>query len=261
MYEDEENKSSFWTCFTIIVGIATVSAAIFAGLTYFGIKNPFSKDSSVVEDSVLVKQQEYTKDSVFTKDKEGVKDVDEDDVDPLFVNLGLSVKWSIRNLGALYPEEFGDYYAWGEIEPKTEFSWSNNKWCKGYYDPPLKYGSVDNKSVLDREDDAAHIVGRTPTAKEMKELLTRCNWTWTTQKGVKGYKVKGPNGNSIFLPAAGFRTNRTQCAGEYGRYWSSSLYKNGSQDNSAYFISFTPEQIDLSFNERFYGHTIRPVKP
>ncbi len=88
-----------------------------------------------------------------------------------------------------------------------------------------------------------------PTAKEMEELLTRCVWTWTTLKGIKGYKVKGPNGNSIFLPAAGFRHNGvTQFAGEYGRYWSSSLYQKLPQ--AAYYLSFTSEDdINLSFNE------------
>ncbi len=125
----KEEKSTFWTCFTVIVGVATVIAAVFAGLTYFDIKIPLSKESSV-ENGIIVDKQEQTS---KLEDKKTEDDIV--DVDPLFVNLGLSVKWSIRNIGALLPEEFGDYYAWGETEPKTEYTWSNYKWCKGFDAP------------------------------------------------------------------------------------------------------------------------------
>lgn len=248
-----ESKNIFWACFSIIVGLATVIAAVIAILSYFDIRIPwpFWEDPSAGE------VVEVGQDNKALDNTDGIMEPS-----PYCVNLGLSVRWNKRNLGALYPEEYGDYYAWGEIETKSTYSWSNYKWCKGFSEQPLKYGPVDEKYVLDPSDDVAYRRGmwRMPTAKEMEELVTRCHWTWITLNGVKGYNVEGPNGNSIFLPAAGFRSNGViKCVGEYGRYWANSAHQNLPQ--AAYFIGFTPEEVELSANERFYGHTIRPVTP
>ena len=147
------------------------------------------------------------------------------------VDLGLpsGTLWADRNVGADSPEAYGDYFAWGEIEPKTIYGWSNYKWCNGSYDTLTKYctyssdGTVDNKTTLDLEDDAAYVnMGsewRMPTITEQQELIDNCTWTWTTQNGVNGYKVTGNNGNSIFLPAAGFRSGTDlDLAGYDGEY-------------------------------------------
>ena len=123
-----------------------------------------------------------------------------------YVDLGLSVKWATCNVGAVSPEDYGDYFAWGETEPKDFYAWSTYKWCNGSYDTltkyctDSKYGTVDNKTVLDLEDDAAHVNWggdwRMPTKAEQDELYNNCTWEWTTQNGVNGYKVTSKiNGN------------------------------------------------------------------
>ena len=170
-----------------------------------------------------------------------------------YVDLGLSVKWATCNLGASKPEEYGDYYAWGETETKTNYGWSTYKWCKGDYDKLTKYcpsnksgywagyGSPDGKTSLELSDDVAHIkLGgkwRLPTDAEWTELRERCKWTWTSTNSVNGYKVTGPNGNSIFLPAAGYRYDTLLVdVGSYGEYRSSSLYTG--YPNVAYYVFF-----------------------
>jgi hypothetical protein len=143
--------------------------------------------------------------------------------------------WADRNVGADAPEAYGDYFAWGEVTPKSEYNWSTYKWCNGSYNTLTKYchdsyyGIVDNKTTLDLEDDAAYVnMGaewRMPTYFELQSLQTECTWTLTTQNGVNGYKVTGKNGNSIFLPAAGtFSDGGLFNAGSGGEYWSSSLF-------------------------------------
>ena len=187
------------------------------------------------------------------------------------IDLGLSVKWASFNLGATKPEEFGDYYAWGETEPKDDYSWSSYKWCMGSNDSMIKYSTVsslghngftDGKTVLDPEDDAASVnLGgdwRMPTYAEWVELLDNCTWTWVTQNGVNGRLVTGNNGNSIFLPAAGSWNNaKLYDAGFWGNYMSSSLYELIS--NRAKGVSFYSDGIMRSSNERYYGECVRPV--
>ena len=138
-----------------------------------------------------------------------------------YVDLGLSVKWATCNVGASKPEEYGDYFAWGETQPKNTYDWSTYKWCNGSYDTQTKYctkssyGTVDNKTQLELSDDAARAnwggSWRMPTDAEMTELREQCTWTWTTQNGVYGYKVtskkSGYTNKSIFLPAAGYRSS------------------------------------------------------
>ena len=184
------------------------------------------------------------------------------------VDLGLSVKWAAHNVGATTPEEYGGYYAWGETEEKDNYDWSTYKWCNGSSDTMTKYctsssdGTVDNKTVLDPEDDVAHVKWggnwRMPTKAEQDELRNNCTWTWTTQKGVNGYKVTGPNGNSIFLPAAGYRSGTgVNNRGSYGFYWSSSLRSNNS--GNAYYLSFDSGNFYWNLGGRCPGHSVRPV--
>ena len=188
-----------------------------------------------------------------------------------YVDLGLSVKWATCNVGATKPEEYGGYYAWGETEEKEDYSWSTYKWCNGSETPMTKYctnnsyGTVDNKTTLDLEDDVAHVKWggswRMPTKAELNELLNNCTWTWTTQNDVNGYKVTGPNGNSIFLPAAGFRLGSnlyySGSFGHFGHFWSGSLYESDSYN--AYRLLFSSGDYGVYNYYRFLGFTVRPV--
>ena len=187
-----------------------------------------------------------------------------------YVDLGLpsGLKWAAYNVGATAPEEYGGYYAWGETEEKSNYSWSTYKWCNGSYDTMTKYctdsyyGTVDNKTVLDLEDDVAHVKWggdwRMPTTEEQRELLNNCTWEWTALNGVNGYRVTGPNGNSIFLPAAGYRGG----TGVYGRgivgyCWSGSLDSNVG--DSAYSLYFDDSYCGWGNDDRYYGQSVRPV--
>ncbi len=186
------------------------------------------------------------------------------------VDLGLpsGLKWATCNVGANSPEDYGSYYAWGETEEKEKYDWTTYKWCKGNsftltkYCTDNYYGTVDNKTVLDTADDVAHVKWggnwRMPTADEYQELIDRCDWAWTTLNGVRGYRVTGMNGNSIFLPATGY-LNGTQVLnnGTDGVYWSSSLYSNNN--GSVYRLYFNSYSRSSFYNGRYYGNTVRPV--
>ena len=190
-----------------------------------------------------------------------------------YVDLGLSVDWATCNVGADNPEDYGDYYAWGEIEPKSTYDWSNYKWCNGNSSSLNKYntkssnGTVDNKQTLDLEDDIANnVLGgtwRMPTQTEFNELINNCTWTYTTLNGVNGFKVTsnkiGYTDRFIFLPAAGYRFGTTLSnEGTFGYYWSSSLYND--DPSNAYGISFGTSYTINKYN-RNVGRTIRPVNP
>ena len=191
-----------------------------------------------------------------------------------WVDLGLpsGLKWATCNVGATKPEEYGNYYAWGESEAKTTYNWSTYKWCNGSYDTPTKYctnsyyGTVDNKTVLELADDAARAnwggAWRMPTDAEWTELRENCTWTWTTKNGVNGYEVKSEtNGNSIFLPAAGYRGNGgLDDAGSRGYYWSSSLNADDADDPyAACGVAFDSDYVGRSSYGRCDGQSVRPV--
>lgn len=184
------------------------------------------------------------------------------------VDLGLSVKWAAYNVGATKPGERGSCYAWGETEEKSDYSWSTYKWCNGSYSTLTKYcknvnyGIVDNKTVLDPEDDVAHVKWggswRMPTKAELTELCTDCTWIWTTFNDVKGYMVIGPSGNSIFLPA----TIRVFAADGhlrcfYGDCWSSSLSNEDSY--AAYDLGFSDDLYEWREGSRENYKPVRPV--
>ena len=158
-----------------------------------------------------------------------------------WVDLGLSVKWATCNVGASKPEEYGDYYAWGETTTKSNYS-SSNSATYGLSTSQLQsQGYIDSNGNLTAQYDAATANWggdwRMPTYDELNELRTKCTWTWTTQNGVNGYKVTSKtNSNYIFLPAAGFRDGSSlDSAGGYGYYWSST--SNGLS-NGAYRLYF-----------------------
>ena len=186
------------------------------------------------------------------------------------VDLGLpsGTLWATCNVGASSPEEYVGYYAWGETEEKKEHYWSTYKWCNGSenimtkYCTDSDYGTLDNKTVLDLEDDVAHVKWggswRMPTEAEQEELCNECVWTWTTQNGVDGHRVTGPNGNSIFLPVAGCRFGTTAYfRGDHGYYWSSSLNSDGS--GSAFLLHFDRYDYYCDYNGRCCGQSVRPV--
>ena len=188
-----------------------------------------------------------------------------------YVDLGLSVKWATCNIGATAPEEFGNYFAWGETEPKNYYDWTTYKYCNGTDDTMTKYctnstyGIVDNKTTLDLNDDAARInwggVWRLPTKEEQEELRNpnNCTWTWTTQNGVNGYKVTSlKNGNSIFLPAAGdYYDDVLNGMNSKGSYWSSSL--NTTYNFSPSSLHFNSGSVSLNDYYRCDGRSVRAV--
>ncbi len=190
-----------------------------------------------------------------------------------WVDLGLpsGLKWATCNVGATTPEGYGNYFAWGETSPKDSYTWSAYKYCNGSsstltkYNTSSNYGTVDNKTILDLSDDAARAnwggTWRMPTYNEWDELKNNCTWEWTTQNGVNGYKVTSKtNGNSIFLPEAGYRNGTSVYnVGSYGRYWSSSLYESRPYTYRAYYLYFSSGNVYWGYSDRYNGHTVRAV--
>ncbi|MBR2475037.1 MAG: hypothetical protein IKB57_00655 [Bacteroidaceae bacterium] len=197
-----------------------------------------------------------------------------------YVDLGLSVKWAACNIGATIPEEYGDYFAWGEISTKRYYYWDNYKYCNGTNNSLTKYCSktnfgefafVDNKTTLDLSDDAARVnwggSWRMPTAEEQEELMNEenCTWTWTSKNGVNGFKITSKkNGKFIFLPAAGHHyLGNLGDAGYSCEYWSSSLYLDEPQ--FSYFIRGEQDiysKLEVYFlytSSRYVGQPVRAV--
>jgi len=185
-----------------------------------------------------------------------------------YVDLGLSVKWAACNMGANTPEEYGSYYAWGEVKEKEDYTWRTYKWCKGTQDRLKKYNTlaeynkVDNKTTLELSDDAARAKRgaswRIPTEAEWDELKNSCKWRRTTQKDTNGFLITAPNGNSIFLPFAGclYFTTYDEL-GRYGLYWTSTL--DEEYPTSAKAMILFDEGCQIFNYLRAMGLSIRPV--
>ena len=199
------------------------------------------------------------------------------------MDLGLSVKWAMCNLGASAPEEYGLYYQWGDTEgygsdtsDGKSFFWSDYKWCNGAANSLIKYNSwtiygdvVDNLTVLETVDDAASAAlggsWRMPTAEEFQELINKCTWTWTTLNGINGFKVQstvdGYTDNWIFLPAAGWRITNTLSDKNSLGYWSKSI---GIRPDAACSIYYYPNEdshdVAPGNTSRPIGFSIRPVR-
>ncbi len=192
-----------------------------------------------------------------------------------YVDLGLSVLWATKNIGACTEDESGDCFAWGETEPKSVYSMKNYKFgewgnlskyvnvteVEDRYD--FEYGAiVDSLTVLEPIDDAATCnwgsSWRMPTNKEYIELVTECEWIWIERyngKNVNGYIVRGKNGNQIFLPCT--EGMEYGVLHQYGRYWTSTLQKN----RFAHEMFFGDNMIDIDLNSshRYEGRPVRPV--
>ena len=171
-----------------------------------------------------------------------------------YVDLGLpsGVKWAAQNVGATTPSEYGDYFAWGETEPKADYSESNNS----------TYGvAIDDISGNEQYDAATAHWGATwrmPTREEYTELINNCIWEWTTIDNKVGFKVVGPNGKHIFLPAAGFMFGTTPYFPEqYGYYWTS--FPGTDNDFGAFTLYFGIDGYDTAWYFRYAGLPIRPV--
>ena len=201
-----------------------------------------------------------------------------------WVDLGLpsGTLWATCNIGANYPEESGDYFAWGETAPKEIYSWETYKWAyidsddeyvltKYNYDN--QYGTVDNKMVLDPEDDAAYVLlgpsWRMPSAEQIQELTRWCSWKWRMRNDVYGWLGTGPNGKNIFLPVTGYRDEDSlRYVGSYGYCWSCDIRPEYTPD-CAHSLTFGwgPNYWDyeygfvgLMYDDRSFGFTIRPVR-
>ena len=193
-----------------------------------------------------------------------------DDNHPHKVDMGNGVMWACCNVGASSPIDYGNYYAWGETTPKTDYSWETYKWCNGTektltkYCTNSTYGKVDDKIQLNRSDDAAWVnwgdSWRMPIIDELSDLDSKCRWIWTTIKNVNGYHVIASNGNTIFLPAAGHRFgDETTETGNRGEYWSSSLYLYKDNSRESYEFFFTNDYRHTFHWNRYTGYSVRPV--
>ena len=168
------------------------------------------------------------------------------------VDLGLSVKWATCNVGAERPEEYGDYFAWGEISPKDSYTSDN---CLTY---GVQMPDISGNPQYDAATANWGGAWRMPTPSEISELKENCTWEWTTLNGVNGYNVTGPNGNSIFLPAAGYRYDTSSDGvGSYGDYWSSTPVGDGGY--YAYYLYFDSDGYAWDWNGRYGGQSVRPV--
>lgn len=189
-----------------------------------------------------------------------------------YVDLGLpsGLKWATMNIGATKPEEYGKYFAWGEVKVKNSYDKTNS----------ITYSTSANDKNVDKLKSAA-IIGesgnltakydaatvnwsenwRMPTKAEFEELRENCTWVWSTINGVVGYKVeskKTGNNNWIFLPATGYYNGSlNDSKGNLGLYWSSTIYDNLSY--YAYGLNFNPKSGITAEYDRYYGRTIRPV--
>lgn len=191
-----------------------------------------------------------------------------------YVDLGLpsGLLWATCNLGANAPEEYGNYYAWGETTTKEVYNWSTYTYCNGSYNTLTKYcdnssygynGFTDNLTTLQAVDDAATAAlgngARMPTADEWRELINTTTVEWTQMNGVGGRKFTAANGNTLFLPAAGYRWgSELDLAGSYGYYWSSS--RDADLPFDAWSFDFYPGGQDMSYRSRYDGRSVRAVR-
>ena len=187
----------------------------------------------------------------------------DDPVEDKYIDLGLpsGILWATCNIGANRPEVSGDFYAWGEIAAKTTYDWSTYQYWDGTQ--VTKYTGSDELYELQGSDDVAESVlgegWRIPTKADWEELLSNCEHAWTTRNGVNGSLFTGPNGKSIFLPAAGYyNNNAVYDEGHNGRYWSSSLYTDNNLN--AWRLIFYSDTPSLSTYNRCFGQSVRAVR-
>ncbi len=191
-----------------------------------------------------------------------------------FVDLGLpsGTLWATCNVGANKPEDYGEYFAWGENKPKTIYNWGTYKYADGGPDKLTKYCNSrewgkrffkDNQTTLQSSDDSAVANWgdgwRMPSSKQWLELETNTIQSLTTKNGVKGQLFTAKNGQAIFLPIAGHRQDDGfSKAGSIGCYWSSTLHE--INPFCAYYFNVNSNHCCNLFYDRFYGFSVRPVR-
>jgi len=185
-----------------------------------------------------------------------------------YVDLGLpsGTLWATCNVGAANPWDSGDYFAWGETESKVIYSWNNYKHGNGSHkDVSKKYNKTDNRAILEKTDDVAYQKWGSdwcmPTQAQFEELEDKCTWIWTLRNGKNGYEIKGPNGNIVFLPAAGWKGDdrNVSYAGSAGGYWTSSLDLDHPYGAIPFHFASNFVSSD-KWNYRFGGLSVRPVQ-
>ena len=187
-----------------------------------------------------------------------------------YVDLGLpsGTLWATMNVGASSPEGCGDYFSWGETETKERYIWSSYGWSDGTYNTMRKYctdssyGTIDNKTELEPEDDAAYMNWgarwQMPSYDQLQELCNMCSWQTTYVNGMYGYIVTGPNGNTLFLPTSGSAANGVGNIGLYGYYWSRTLVSDGPY--TAYGLRIGQDNVAIENTSRCSGLSVRAVR-
>ena len=180
-----------------------------------------------------------------------------DNKHPHAIDLGIGVKWACCNVGASSPEEYGGYYAWGETEEKDYYSVDSYK----YYHSHTGYQSIAY-DISSTWYDVAHVKWsggwHMPSDGQIATLIDECTSKWTSINDIYGWKVTGPNGGSIFLPAAGYRYyDYTDDVGSDGYYWSSN--QNSYRLAYAYGLVFDSGSMGWNSCGRDYGRSVRPV--
>lgn len=169
-----------------------------------------------------------------------------------YVDLGLSVKWATCNIGASSPEDYGNYYAWGETNTKNEYNPDNSL----TYNVPVS--DFSGNSYYDVAKKEWGSTWRIPSSEEISELINKCLWEWTSKNGVTGCEVKGPSGKTIFIPAAGLHVfSSLSSEGVNGYYWSSSPYEDDNKEAS--YLYFEKSDWYGDGQTRYFGLSIRPV--
>ena len=253
-------------------GSYVVGSASADGTVYYPLSQALTAGRATTVNLVFgTKQSDGSRTFGYNANGTRVSQSDAKEPVPSAVDLGLSVKWASCNLGASKPEEYGKYYAWAGTtgyasSESHDFSWANTPYCNDPSNPTNssswgRYNTGD--ATLESSDDAATVnLGgswRMPTHAEWQELNDNCTWTWISQNGINGYEVSASNGNSIFLPAAGYRNGTSSIlVGSYYSYWSSQVH---SIDVSrAWFIDiYSGYRNPDNSTYRYDGLSVRPV--
>lgn len=234
--------------------VAVIAAIIICGLLYLTKEGGHQKEDILINNIAENGYEQKEENIEVTGTENGYE----------YVDLGLSVKWATKNVGATSPSDYGGYYAWGETKTKSYYNWDNYFDLKDdeyvIYRPGGKT-AITPKSGHDTARENWGGKWRMPTDAENKELCNKCKWKWTNKGSHCGYTVIGPNGKSIFLPATGYRiVKSTRAVNSKGRYWSSTYLNNSNYSpSSSCFLGFDSENHYTDSNDRRCGYNVRPV--
>lgn len=229
--------------------IFTTILSLFAAMT-------ISAQQTVTK--MVVTLNDSTQSKVKLSDVKDITFAEELEVNAVDLGLPSGTKWADRNVGANAPEEYGSYFAWAETGTKRKYAQDTYQY---YVDGA--YQDIGWNIAGTEKDVALALWGsgwEMPDSVHMKELVDSCTWTWTTLNNVTGYEVKGPNGNSIFLPAAGLKVNRRTAFDETGGKYACSDSDPARPMGNFYLNFFDNEVEGVSYTFRWYGLTVRPIK-